>query len=233
MAWFHPFGSERPARTATMDAVTDVPTPQPFAYLGTPNAQLYSRCWRVLPGQAAFHGPSAARGRPGGLAAEPDPTPGALAWRSRADVPPVPDPSEPWSRPWTSWSNGATFARTPTPGRVTTVEDFNRARKIYQLTRHGQAALAAIEHYEQALGLRGRLQTVALADIAEQLVRAAGPRRGGGGAGSGDGRSAVVRPHRTLHRSGRQRRGLHVLASAHGRLQRRRRGTRSWPTRTG
>lgn len=25
-----------------MDAVTDVPTPQPFAYLGTPNAQLYS-----------------------------------------------------------------------------------------------------------------------------------------------------------------------------------------------
>src|SRR5581483_2778068 len=54
-------------------------------------------------------------------------------------------------------------------GRVTSVEDFHRARYLYQLTHHGQAALRAIAVYEQALGRRGQLQSVALTDIAEQL----------------------------------------------------------------
>jgi len=57
----------------------------------------------------------------------------------------------------------------PDTGRVTTVEDFHRARYLYQLTSAGQAAEQAIAVYEEAIGRRGSLQSVALADIAEQL----------------------------------------------------------------
>ena len=57
----------------------------------------------------------------------------------------------------------------PDTSRVTSVEDFHRARYLYQLTVAGQAAEQAIALYEEALGRRGSLQSVALADIAEQL----------------------------------------------------------------
>lgn len=57
----------------------------------------------------------------------------------------------------------------PDTSRVTTVEDFHRARFLYQLTVRGQAAEEALEAYDRALGRRGALQAVALADIAEQL----------------------------------------------------------------
>lgn len=57
----------------------------------------------------------------------------------------------------------------PDTSRVTTVEDFHRARYLYQLTAAGQAAEQAIAVYEEAIGRRGSLQSVALADIAEQL----------------------------------------------------------------
>lgn len=57
----------------------------------------------------------------------------------------------------------------PDTSRVTTVEDFHRARYLYQLTTAGQAAEQAIAVYEEALGRRGSLQSVALADITEQL----------------------------------------------------------------
>jgi uncharacterized protein (TIGR02677 family) len=57
----------------------------------------------------------------------------------------------------------------PDTSRVTTVEDFHRARYLYQLTMAGQAAEQAIAVYEEAIGRRGSLQSVALADIAEQL----------------------------------------------------------------
>lgn len=57
----------------------------------------------------------------------------------------------------------------PDTGRVTTVEDFHRARYLYQLTREGHAVEEAIEAYEEAIGRRGALQRVALSDIAEQL----------------------------------------------------------------
>ena len=53
--------------------------------------------------------------------------------------------------------------------RVTTVEDFHRKRSLYQLTPEGQAAEQAIAFYENAIGRRGQLQSVALADIADQL----------------------------------------------------------------
>jgi uncharacterized protein (TIGR02677 family) len=57
----------------------------------------------------------------------------------------------------------------PDTSRVTTVEDFHRARFLYQLTREGEAAEEALAVYDEALGRRGALQAVALADIATQL----------------------------------------------------------------
>jgi uncharacterized protein (TIGR02677 family) len=57
----------------------------------------------------------------------------------------------------------------PDTGRVTTVEDFYRARYLYQLTKEGEAAEIALVAYDEALGRRGALQAVALADIRHQL----------------------------------------------------------------
>src|SRR5271155_2146532 len=57
----------------------------------------------------------------------------------------------------------------PDTSRVTTVEDFHRARFLYQLTGPGEAAERALGVYEEQLGKRGALQAVALADIATQL----------------------------------------------------------------
>ncbi|MFI5717563.1 DUF2397 family protein [Nocardia sp. NPDC051750] len=47
--------------------------------------------------------------------------------------------------------------------------DFHRARYLYQLTAAGQAAEEALAVYDEALGRRGALQSVALEDIANQL----------------------------------------------------------------
>lgn len=57
----------------------------------------------------------------------------------------------------------------PDTGRVTTVEDFYRARFLYQLTTEGEAAERALVTYEEAIGRRGELQAVALEDIALRL----------------------------------------------------------------
>jgi uncharacterized protein (TIGR02677 family) len=57
----------------------------------------------------------------------------------------------------------------PDTGRVTALEDFYRSRHIYQLSRAGEAAEEALAAYDAALGRRGELQAVALADIAVQL----------------------------------------------------------------
>ncbi|MWA02658.1 TIGR02677 family protein [Actinomadura sp. LD22] len=65
------------------------------------------------------------------------------------------------------WGNLRADADT---GRVTTVEDFHRKRFLYQLTAAGHAAEQAIAFYEEAIGQRGVLQSVALADIADQLA---------------------------------------------------------------
>lgn len=57
----------------------------------------------------------------------------------------------------------------PDTGRVTTVEDFYRARYLYQLSREGEAAERALALYEAELGRRGELQAVALEDIRFRL----------------------------------------------------------------
>lgn len=57
----------------------------------------------------------------------------------------------------------------PDTSRVTTVEEFHRARYLYQLTREGEAAETALAAYDAALGRRGALQSVALTDIVVHL----------------------------------------------------------------
>jgi uncharacterized protein (TIGR02677 family) len=57
----------------------------------------------------------------------------------------------------------------PDTSRVTSVEDFYRARYLYQITREGEAAEAALATFDAVLGRRGALQSVALQDIRTQL----------------------------------------------------------------
>lgn len=53
--------------------------------------------------------------------------------------------------------------------RVTSVEDYYRALYVYQITRRGEAVEAALTTFEQELGRRGALQSVALEDIRTRL----------------------------------------------------------------
>jgi len=65
-----------------------------------------------------------------------------------------------------AWGN---LRADPDTSRVTTVEDFYRPRYLYQLTVEGEAAEAALDAYDAALGKRGELQSVALEDIRVRL----------------------------------------------------------------
>lgn len=130
--------------------------PQPFAYLSTPNAALYGQVLRVF---AQARARFTVHLRPEDVQAELRRESG-IATVAIESVSAALEQLE-------AWGNLRADADT---GRVTTVEDFHRARYLYQLTRHGQAAVAAIVAYELALGHRGQLQAVALEDIAEQLA---------------------------------------------------------------
>lgn len=72
----------------------------------------------------------------------------------------------------------------PDTSRVTAVEDFYRRRLLYGLTHEGEAAERALRAFDDALGRRGALQAVALADIKlglrelQQLAAAAEPDLG-------------------------------------------------------
>ena len=130
--------------------------PQPFAYLSSPNAGLYGRVLGVF---AQARARFTVHLRPEDVLAE--------LRREAGAVTIVIETVSAALEQLMLWGNLHADADT---GRVTTVEDFHRARYLYQLTRHGQAAVAAIAAYEQALGHRGQLQAVALEDIAEQLA---------------------------------------------------------------
>lgn len=138
-----------------MSAESSAPQPQPFAYLQAPNAVLYGRVLGVF---AAARERFIVHLRPEDVAAE---------LRSEGDGALVPVEAVGGAlEKLVDWGN---LRADPDTGRVTSVEDFHRARFLYQLTRHGQAALRAVAVYDEALGRRGQLQSVALADIAEQL----------------------------------------------------------------
>ena len=66
-----------------------------------------------------------------------------------------------------TWGNLLAF---PDTSRVLTLEDFQRRRMIYQLSPAGEAAERALGVYDRTFGERGELQSVALQDIAAQLV---------------------------------------------------------------
>ncbi len=157
-----------------MDLVIVESQPLPFAYLSAPNARLYSAVLGVFgqarerftvhlrPEDVAAELRRTAAGRAG--SADSGLTSGDVEAASVEAVS-VETVSATLEK-LVEWGNLRADADT---GRVTTVEDFHRARYLYQLTQHGQAAIQAIAVYEQALGRRGQLQSVALADIAEQL----------------------------------------------------------------
>jgi uncharacterized protein (TIGR02677 family) len=66
-----------------------------------------------------------------------------------------------------AWGN---LLAQPDNSRVTTVEDFYRARHLYQLSRQGEAAEAALATFDELLGRHGALQAVALRDIRDTLA---------------------------------------------------------------
>jgi uncharacterized protein (TIGR02677 family) len=123
--------------------------PQPFTHLGVPNADQYRRLLRTF---ARAKERFIVHLRPEDIAAD---------LRIDAD-----DQLTEALDQLVRWGNLRADIDT---SRVTTVEDFHRKRSLYQLTGAGQAAEQAIVFYEEAIGRRGQLQSVALADIAGQL----------------------------------------------------------------
>lgn len=134
-------GALQPAR--------DQGEPQPFAHLSVPNVRLYRT---VLAAFARAKERFIVHLRPEDVAAE---------LRLDAD-----EQLTQALEQLVAWGNLRADVDT---SRVTTVEDFHRKRSLYQLTAAGQAAEQAIEFYEEAIGRRGQLQSVALADIADRL----------------------------------------------------------------
>lgn len=65
------------------------------------------------------------------------------------------------------WGNLRAQADT---ARVTTIEDFYRAKFLYQLSREGEAVETGLAAYAEALERRATLQTVALEDIQTRLA---------------------------------------------------------------
>jgi uncharacterized protein (TIGR02677 family) len=76
----------------------------------------------------------------------------------------------------TEWGN---LSAQPDTGRVSSIEDFYRARFLYRLSEPGEAVEAGVAAFTQALGRRAELQSVALEDITarlETLISLAGAR---------------------------------------------------------
>jgi uncharacterized protein (TIGR02677 family) len=132
------------------DVAADAVPRQPFAHLSAPNAPFYRD---VLMTFARARDRFIVHMRPEDVIADLG-RPGATEQTVAA------------LEKLAEWGN---LRADPDTGRVTSVEDFHRARYLYQLTTAGQAAEQAILVYEEAIGRRGSLQSVALADIADQL----------------------------------------------------------------
>jgi uncharacterized protein (TIGR02677 family) len=66
-----------------------------------------------------------------------------------------------------AWGN---LRAQPDTARVSTLEDFYRARFLYSLSAGGEAVESALETFHRALGARGELQSVALEDLAQRLA---------------------------------------------------------------
>ncbi len=146
---------------------------KPFAHLTAPNAPLYRRVMSAFVAakrRFVVHLRTEdvldALGR-----TSPDPhaaTPNSDSVANAARPAPADDPdaiADALAR-LVEWGN---LRADPDTSRVTTVEDFHRARYLYQLTKEGEAAERALEVFDVEIGRRGALQAVALTDIATGL----------------------------------------------------------------
>ncbi|MDR2252752.1 MAG: TIGR02677 family protein [Bifidobacteriaceae bacterium] len=127
----------------------------PFAYATAPKAALYRRVMRVFVAEKER------------FAVHLRPEEVARLVAAQGDSPQLDEliaALDTLARP--EWGNLLAF---PDTARVATLEDFRRRRMIYQLSQPGEAAERALEVYDQALGVRGELQAVALENIAAQL----------------------------------------------------------------
>jgi len=125
---------------------------KPFAYLATPNAGLYRQvmlAFVVAKRRFVVH-----------LRAED-----VLA-ELASDAPADPKTVADALGQLADWGN---LRADPDTSRVTSVEDFHRARFLYQLTHEGEAAERSLAVFDEQLGRRGALQAVALEDIATGL----------------------------------------------------------------
>ncbi|WP_435837313.1 TIGR02677 family protein [Streptomyces aurantiacus] len=144
----------RPADPAPVPAPVPVLADySPFAHLTAPNAPLYRQ---VMGAFLAAKERFAVHLRPEDVHASLD----------AASRPSVVEAVTQALDKLVEWGN---LRADPDHARVTAVEDFYRRRFIYQLTRAGEAAEAALGTYDEALGRRGELQAVALHDIVTQL----------------------------------------------------------------
>lgn len=128
--------------------------PRPFAHVDAPNGELYRRVMRVF---AAAKRRFVVHLRPEDVAEAVRADDGTHVTQEQVDGA---------LKSLEEWGN---LRADPDTSRVTTVEDFYRARFLYQLSREGEAAERALEVYEQEIGRRGELQAVALEDIRVRL----------------------------------------------------------------
>ncbi|WP_084958885.1 TIGR02677 family protein [Thermoactinospora rubra] len=135
------------------------PRTQVFAHLSTPTAPLYRRVMAVF----------MANKRRFVVHLRPEDV--AEALRGDGGEPVTQEQVDAALSSLRDWGN---LRADPDTGRVTTVEDFYRARFLYQLSKDGEAAERALEVFEQELGRRGELQAVALEDIRVRLHALAG-----------------------------------------------------------
>jgi uncharacterized protein (TIGR02677 family) len=125
---------------------------KPFAYLATQNAPLYRRMMLAfVAAKRRFVVHLRSEDVLAELAAEGPADPKAVADALAQLV---------------EWGN---LRADPDTSRVTSVEDFHRARFLYQLTHAGEAAERSLAVFDEQLGRRGALQAVALEDIATGL----------------------------------------------------------------
>jgi uncharacterized protein (TIGR02677 family) len=134
--------------------MSDSSPPRPFAHVDAPNSRVYRRIMRVF----------AAAKRRFVVHLRPEDVTELL--RSDGGPALAQEQVEDALKSLEEWGN---LRADPDTSRVTTVEDFYRARFLYQLSREGEAAERALEVYEQEIGRRGELQAVALEDIRVRL----------------------------------------------------------------
>jgi uncharacterized protein (TIGR02677 family) len=131
---------------------------RPFSHLDAPNAELYR----------GVMGAFVAAKRRFLVHLRPEDVAGSLHEAGGDEGAPPPDGAavDAALKQLEQWGN---LRADPDTSRVTTVDDFYRTRYLYQLSAEGEAAELALAAYDEALGHRGELQSVALEDIRVRL----------------------------------------------------------------